>query len=84
MPEGKYAIRSEINISYCNMERSGFLEMIDTITDVSSLSLSSSYKKITITGNPCVTGSLSDGTACETLTDEDRSIATTKGWTLVE
>lgn len=84
LPDGKYAIRSAINISYCSMERSGFLEMIDTITDVSSLSLSASYKKITITGNPCVTGTLSDGTACDVLTDEDRAIATAKGWTLVE
>ena len=84
LPDGKYAIRSAINISYCSMERSGFLEMIDTITDVSSLSLSASYKKITITGNPCVTGSLSDGTACDTITDADRAIATSKGWTLVE
>ena len=83
LPDGKYAIRSAINISYCSMERSGFLEMIDTITDVSSLGLSASYTKITITGNPCVTGTLADGTACDVLTDADLSIATSKGWTIV-
>lgn len=84
MPDGKYAIRSAVDISYCSMERSGFLEMIGTITDVSALGLSESVTKIAITGNPCVTGTLSDGTACDVLNDEDRSIATAKGWTLVE
>lgn len=84
LPDGKYAIRSAVDISYCSMERSGFLEMIGTITDVSALGLSESVTKIAITGNPCVTGTLSDGTACDVLNDEDRSIATAKGWTLVE
>lgn len=74
--DGVYAIRSAINIKYCSFERDGMVEMFNTLPDVSALGLSSSYTTITITGNPCVT----DGT----LTDEDRAIATSKGWTLVE
>lgn len=84
LPEGKYAIRSAINISYCDMERSGFNEMISTITDVSGLNLSANYTKITITGNPCITGTNKAGETVETLTDADRAAATAKGWTLVE
>lgn len=76
LDEGEYAIRSSINIKYCSFEREGMVEMFNTLTDISALGLSSSYTKITITGNPCVT----DGT----LTDDDRAIATGKGWTLIE
>lgn len=83
--ESYFAIRSAIKISYCSMERARFLEMIDTITDVSALGLTTAQSTITLTGNPCVTGLLPDGsTACETITDEDRAIATAKGWTIVE
>ena len=84
LPDGQYSIRSAINIGYCSFERSGIVEMFGTLPDISSLGLSASYKKITITKNPCVTGKLADGTACDTITDADRAIATTKGWTLVE
>ena len=79
----KKAIRSAIDISYCSMERSGFVEMANTLTNVSKLGISANYKKITIKGNPCVTGKLPDGAACDTLTAADRAIATSKGWTIV-
>ena len=75
LPEGTYSIRSAINIKYCAFERTGMVEMFNSLPDISGLSLSASYKKITITGNPCVV----DGT----LTDDDKAIATNKGWTLV-
>lgn len=81
---GYYSIRSAINIKYCSFERSGMVEMFNSLPNISGITLSANYKKITITGNPCLTGTLADGTACETLTDEDRAIATAKGWTLVE
>lgn len=76
LPEGQYAIRSAINIRHCSFERGGMVEMFETLPDVSALGLTTAQTTITITGNPCVT----DGT----LTDADRSIATGKGWTLVE
>lgn len=75
LPEGVYSIRSAINIKYCSFDREGMVEMFNSLPDVSKLSHSANYKKITITGNPCVT----DGT----LTEEDKAIATAKGWTLV-
>lgn len=84
LPEGKYAIRSAIKIPYCDMERSGFNEMISTITDVSGLNLSANYTKITITGNPCITGTNKAGETVETLTAEDREACVARGWTLVE
>lgn len=56
LPEGQYAIRSAINIQYCSLERAAMVEMFNSLPDISALGLSSSYKKITITGNPCVTG----------------------------
>ena len=84
LAEGQYAVRSAITLKYCSFEREGMVEMFNTLPDISGVSLSSSYKKITITGNPCITGTLADGTACDVLTDEDRAIATNKGWTLVE
>lgn len=76
LPEGTYSIRSAINISYCAFDRAGMVEMFNSLPDITSAGVSANYKKITITGNPCLT----DGT----LTDEDRAIATNKGWTLVE
>ena len=84
LPEGQYAIRSAINIQYCDMERSGFNEMVGTLPDVSGLGLNANYTQITITGNPCITGTNKAGDTVETLTDEDRAAATAKGWTLVE
>lgn len=84
LPEGVYSIRSAISIKYCSIERSGMIEMFNSLPDITAANVGTSYKKITITGNPCLTGILPDGTACETLTDEDRAIATAKGWTLVE
>lgn len=75
LPDGKYAIRSPIDIRYCSFDRAGMVEMLGTLPNISGLTLSDSYKNITITGNPCVT----DGT----LTDEDKAIAIGKGWTIV-
>lgn len=76
VPEGKYAIRSPINISWCSFTAAALQETLDTITDVSTLGLDEDVTEITITGNPCVT----DGS----LTDDLRSGFTAKGWTLVE
>lgn len=76
LPDGVYSIRSRIDIRYCSFERDGMVEMFNTLPDVSGLTHSTSYKTITITGNPCVT----DGS----LTAEDEAIATAKGWTLVK
>lgn len=59
LPEGTYSIRSAINIQYCNFLREGMVEMFNTLPDVSTLGLSSSYTTITITGNPCVLDSFS-------------------------
>lgn len=84
LPEGKYAVRSSFDIKYCDFPREGMVEMFNTLPDVSSLGLAATNTKITITGNPCLTGKMKDGTSCELLTDEDRAIATNKGWTLVE
>lgn len=56
LPEGKYAIRSPINISYDSFTRHGLVEMFNTLTDVSEMTHNANYKKITITGNPGVTG----------------------------
>ena len=76
----KYAI----DVRYCSFLVSGFVEMVESLQDINGESDSvKSYAKITITGNPCVTGTLSDGTACDVLTDADRAIATSKGWTIV-
>lgn len=75
LPDGKYAIRSPIDIRYCSFIRDGMVEMFSTLPDISGLTLNDGYKRITITGNPCAT----DGT----LTDEDKAIAIGKGWTIV-
>lgn len=70
------AIASAIDIRNNSFEREGIVEMLNTLPDVTSLDLGSYRTSIYISGNPCV----SNGT----LTDEDRAIATDKGWTLVE
>jgi surface protein len=75
LPEGTYSVRSAIYIKFCSFDREGMVEMFNTLPDVSTQTYSETYKKITITGNPCVV----DGT----LTEEDKAIATAKGWTLV-
>ena len=75
---------SYLDIRYCSFVRAGMVEFFNSLPDITQSAASSSYKTITITGNPCITGTLADGTACDTLTDEDRAIATSKGWTLVE
>ena len=74
---------SNFKISYCSFERDGMLALFNSLPDITGSTLASSYKSITITGNPCVTGKLSDGTACATLTPADKAIATNKGWSLV-
>lgn len=58
-----------IDISNCSFERSGMVELFNSLPSTCS-------STINITGNPCVT----DGT----LTAADRAIATNKGCTLVE
>jgi surface protein len=76
LPSGTYSIRSAINVSYCAFDKAGMVEMFNSLPDITGAGVSANYSKITITGNPCLT----DGT----LTDDDRAIATAKGWTLVE
>lgn len=58
LDEGVYAIRSAIKISHACMHRENFLEMANSLSDVSSLGLSSSNTTITLTGNPCVSDEL--------------------------
>lgn len=72
---GGYAVQAAFSIEYCSFARDGMVEMFSSLPDVTGAGLTASRKKITITGNPCVT----DGT----LTDTDKAIATDKGWTLV-
>ena len=76
LPDGKYSIRSNIDIRYCSFDRSGMVEMFESLPDLNGSGVSTSNRKITIISNPCV----KDGS----LTSADRAIATTKGWTLVE
>lgn len=54
LDEGQYAIRSAINIGYCNFFRDGMVEMLNTLPDVSGLGLTTAQTTITIKGNPCV------------------------------
>lgn len=77
-------IRSAVNISFCSFEVSGLQALLDTIEDVSALGLTTAQSTITITGNPCVTGTLADGTACAVIDSTLRSGFIAKGWTLVE
>ena len=72
---GGYAVKASFSIAYNSFERAGMVEMFNSLPNITPLNLAAAYKKITITGNPCVT----DGT----LTDTDKAIATDKGWTLV-
>ena len=44
------AIDADINIEYCSFERSGLVEMFNSLPDISD----DSPRYITITGNPCV------------------------------
>lgn len=148
----------DVNISYCNMDRNGAIELFNSLSDWSRVTGDAlpveSYRRITLIGNPCVTGikklntqeetrieelydlyramrdndleeitltTYSDKVLtltmeqidaqmmdeasyldewedfpvtavlpvtleleCETLTDEDKEIATKKGWTIVE
>lgn len=76
LPDGQYSIMSNINIRYCSFDRAGIVEMFGTLPDLNGSGVLNGNRNITITGNPCV----KDGT----LTDADRSIATAKGWTLIE
>lgn len=63
---------TDISIANCNFDRSGMRELFNSLPTITNSS------KLTITGNPCLT----DPT--DPLTAEDRAIATSKGWTLVE
>lgn len=57
---------SDFSISDCSFEREGLVEMFRSLPTITSA------KTITITGNPGV----------DDLTEEDKAIATDKGWTL--
>ena len=147
----------DIDISYCNMDRDGAIELFSSLSDYSTIQGDElpvqGYRMITLIGNPCVTGTkdtyiedterasdindlyyamrnndleevtvttklgevktltldqvdeqMADDAVyltdeefpvratititfpmdCETLTDEDRAIATKKGWKIVE
>lgn len=79
LPDGKYAINIHINIAGCKFDRDAMAEMFQGLPE-SVMKHESTYDmnavKIKISSNPCVV----DGT----LTDDDRAIAVSKGWTLVE
>jgi hypothetical protein len=51
------------------------VEMFNTLPNIVGLSNTANNKKITISGNPCVSTS--------TLTTTDKAIVADKGWTLV-
>lgn len=70
------AIQDAIDIRNNAFEREGIVEMFNTLPDVSPLGLADYKVSIYLVGNPCITNAM--------LTDEDRAIATNKGWTLVE
>lgn len=70
------AIQCAIDIRNNSFNREGVVEMFNTLPDVTSLGLADYRVSIYIAGNPCVV----DGT----LTDDDRAIATNKGWTVME
>lgn len=71
--DGVYSYRGPIDIKYCSFDREGMVEMFNTLPDISSLSLSSSYKRITLTGNPCV---LSEFTVPASLLGDDEVYTT--------
>jgi len=62
-----------MNLSYCSIDRENMLNFFNSLPTITA---SGDYATITITGNPCIT----DGT----LTEEDRAVATSKGWVLAE
>lgn len=66
------------SVAYCAFERSGAVEMFE------NLPTTAAGGTITLTGNPCCTGTDADGNAVDLLTDDDRLIATEKNWTIVE
>lgn len=70
------AICSPIDVRYNSFDREGVVEMFNTLPDITGLGLPDYKGCVYLAGNPCIT----DGT----LTDEDRAIATGKGWTLAE
>lgn len=147
----------DINISYCSMERDGAVELFNSLSDYSKVTGNDlpvqNYRRITLIGNPCVTGEktilvpqeemmftiseiydamrrndiaevtvvtdldeektltleqadeqmfgdveyltdeefpiqttlmVKETVECETITDEDKAIATRKGWIIVE
>lgn len=74
-PMSQYAVA--VNVAYCSFTREDALEMFN------SLPVSKNNHTITLTGNPCVTGTLKDGTVCDTLTEADKAIATSKGYNVV-
>ena len=77
LAEGVISFNCDIDIQYDNFERSGAVEMFETLPTITT------SRKITLTGNPCITGKTRDGATCEVLTAEDKAIATSKGWTIV-
>ena len=66
------AIRSPIDVRYNSFDREGAVEMFNTLPDVTALGLPDYKACVYLAGNPCIT----DGT----LTEEDKAIATAKGW----
>lgn len=77
LAEGVISFNCDIDIQYDNFERSGAVEMFETLPTITT------SRKITLTGNPCITGKTRDGATCEVLTAEDKAIATSKGWKIV-
>lgn len=73
-PGNTYTAFAGLNFSYCSFDRAGAVELFNSLKSVTSPG--GNYNQIILTGNPCI----KDGT----LTDDDRAIATNKGWTLVE
>ena len=64
----------DVNISYCNMDRDGAIELFNSLSDYSKVTGDAlpveSYRRITLVGNPCVTGIRKVSTQEETLIDE--------------
>ena len=77
LAEGVISFNCDIDVKYDNFERSGAVEMFGTLPTITT------SRKITLTGNPCITGETRDNAPCEVLTAEDKAIATSKGWTIV-
>ena len=75
--EGVISFNYDIDVKYDNFERSGAVEMFETLPTITT------SHKITLTGNPCITGKTRDNVPCEVLTAEDKAIATSKGWKIV-